>query len=246
MKRIKLIVAYDGTNYNGWQVQPNGITIEEVLNRELSRLLGEPVKVKGASRTDAGVHSLGNIAFFDTDSRMPADRIAYALNRYLPPDITAQGSEEVPPDWNPHLVKSRKTYEYSILNRTFRLPTERLYTHFYHYPLDEKKMQEAIQALVGEHDFTSYASIHADVTDYVRTIYEASVTRNGDRITIRLTGSGFLYNMVRIIAGTLIEIGGGLKPPSAMASILEAKDRSLAGPTAPACGLTMISWEEEI
>ena len=243
--RVKLIVAYDGTNYCGWQIQPNGITIEEVLNRELSGLLKEPIKVKGASRTDAGVHSLGNIAVFDTKARMPAEKISFALNRSLPPDIVVQGSMQVPDDWNPHTVKSRKTYEYRIVNRIFRLPTERLYAHFYHYPLDEKKMDEAIRYLVGEHDFTSFASIHADVTDHVRRIYEAEVCREGDMIKIRITGNGFLYNMVRIIAGTLIEIGGGLRDPSDMRRILPAHDRSLAGPTAPACGLTMISWEEE-
>ena len=245
MSRVKLIVAYDGTNYCGWQVQPNGITIEEVLNRELSRLLGEPIRVKGASRTDAGVHSLGNIAVFDTMSRMPAEKIAFALNRFLPPDIVSQGSEQVPDDWNPHLVKSRKTYEYRILNRTFRQPTERLYAHFYHYPLDVEKMDEAAKHLIGEHDFTSFSSIHAEVTDRVRTIYEAGVTRTDDMVTIRVTGNGFLYNMVRIIAGTLIEVGGGLKKPSDIPEILAKKNREAAGPTAPACGLTMLSWVEE-
>ncbi len=245
MMRIKLTVAYDGTNYNGWQIQPNGTTIEEILNRELSRLLGEAIVVKGASRTDAGVHSLGNIAYFDTETRMPADRIAYALNRSLPPDITAQKSEQKEEGWNPHLVKSRKTYEYRILNSEMPVPTLRLYTHHYHYPLDEAKMDEAIRMLCGEHNFQGFASIHASVTDYTRTVYEASVKREGSLIRIRITGNGFLYHMVRIIAGTLIEIGGGLRQPEEIRTILESKDRSLAGPTAPAKGLTMISWEEE-
>lgn len=135
-------VAYDGTNYKGWQVQPNGITIEEVLNKNLSNLLGEQIVVSGASRTDSGVHSLGNIAVFDTNTRMPADKIAFALNQRLPEDIVVQGSCEVEDGWHPRYQNSRKTYEYRILNRTFRMPTRRLDTYFYHYPLDVEKMKK--------------------------------------------------------------------------------------------------------
>ena len=141
--RVKMIVAYDGTNYKGWQVQPNGITIEEVLNKNLSNLLGEQIVVSGASRTDSGVHSLGNIAVFDTNTRMPADKIAFALNQRLPEDIVVQGSCEVEDGWHPRYQNSRKTYEYRILNRTFRMPTRRLDTYFYHYPLDVEKMKKA-------------------------------------------------------------------------------------------------------
>ena len=130
MKRVKLIVAYDGTNYCGWQVQPNGITIEQVLNENLSKLLGEEITVTGASRTDSGVHSMGNVAIFDTETRMPADKISFALNQRLPADIVVQDSCEVPPDWHPRYQVSRKTYEYRILNRTFRMPNRRLDTYF--------------------------------------------------------------------------------------------------------------------
>ena len=135
MKRVKLIVAYDGTNYCGWQVQPNGITIEQVLNENLSKLLGEEITVTGASRTDSGVHSMGNVAIFDTETRMPADKISFALNQRLPADIVVQDSCEVPPDWHPRYQVSRKTYEYRILNRTFRMPNRRLDTYFYHQKL---------------------------------------------------------------------------------------------------------------
>ena len=128
MKRVKLIVAYDGTNYCGWQVQPNGITIEQVLNENLSKLLGEEITVTGASRTDSGVHSMGNVAIFDTETRMPADKISFALNQRLPEDIVVQDSCEVPSDWHPRYQVSRKTYEYRILNRTFRMPNRRLDT----------------------------------------------------------------------------------------------------------------------
>lgn len=245
MKRVKLIVAYDGTNYKGWQVQPNGITIEEVLNKTLSELLGEEIVVTGASRTDSGVHSLGNVAIFDTETRMPADKIAFALNQRLPEDIVVQGSCEVPDDWHPRYQNSKKTYEYRIVNRTFRMPTRRLDTYFYHYPLDVEKMKEAASYLVGEHDFKSFCAIGAQVKTTVRTIYSCDVIKDGDIITIRMTGNGFLYNMVRIIAGTLIRVGGGDFEPEQMQEILDACDRAMAGPTAPAHGLTMIGLEYE-
>lgn len=240
MKRVKMIVAYDGTNYKGWQVQPNGITIEEVLNKKLSELLGEDIAVCGASRTDSGVHSLGNVAIFDTNTRMPADKISFALNQRLPEDIVVQGSCEVPSDWHPRYQNSTKTYEYRILNRTFRMPTRRLDTYFYHYPLDVEKMQQAAAHLVGEHDFKSFCAVGAQVKTTVRTIYACDVEKRDDIITIRVTGNGFLYNMVRIIAGTLVRVGGGEIAPEQMPDILAACDRAAAGPTAPAHGLTMM------
>lgn len=245
MKRVKMVVAYDGTNYKGWQVQPNGITIEEVLNKTLSDLLGENIVVTGASRTDSGVHSLGNVAIFDTETRMPADKIAFALNQRLPEDIVVQGSCEVPADWHPRYQNSKKTYEYRIVNRTFRMPTRRLDTYFYHHPLDVEKMKKAASYLVGEHDFKSFCAIGAQVKTTVRTIYSCDVFKEGDIITIRVTGNGFLYNMVRIIAGTLIRVGGGDFEPEQMQDILDACDRAAAGPTAPAHGLTMIGLEYE-
>lgn len=243
--RIKLIVAYDGTNYKGWQVQPNGITIEEVLNKKLTELLGEEITVAGASRTDSGVHSLGNVAVFDTNTRMPAEKISFALNQRLPEDIVVQDSCEVPEDWHPRYQNSRKTYEYRILNRTFRMPSRRFDTYFYHHPLDVEKMQKAASYLVGEHDFKSFCAIGAQVKTTVRTVYACDVLKNGEIITIRVTGNGFLYNMVRIIAGTLIQVGGGALPPERILEILAAQDRSAAGPTAPAQGLTMMGIEFE-
>ena len=241
--RVQLTVAYDGTNYHGWQLQPNGITIESVLNQALSDLLGENIAVIGASRTDAGVHSLGNAAVFDTNTRIPAEKISYALNQRLPEDIVIQESKEVAADFHPRHCNSRKTYQYKILNRQFPDPTRRRDTYFYHYDLDVKKMREAAGYLVGEHDFKSFCSIHTSVETTVRTIYVIDVKKEGDVITIRIEGSGFLYNMVRIIAGTLVEVGNGRLEPKALQQILDKKDRSAAGPTAPACGLTMIGIE---
>lgn len=243
--RVCLIVAYDGTEYHGWQVQPGAVTVEGVLNEKLTELLREDIHVIGASRTDAGVHSLGNMAVFDTDSRIPAEKISYALNRRLPEDIVVQSSAEVPADFHPRHCASRKTYEYRILNRSFRDPTRRRDTCFYHYPLDVEQMQKAAEILVGEHDFKSFCSVHAVVDTTVRTIYDVTVKKENDEIRIRVTGSGFLYNMVRIITGTLIQVGSGAIPPEQMREILEKKDRSAAGPTAPACGLTMIGIEIE-
>lgn len=241
--RVKLVVAYEGTNYCGWQIQPNGITIEQVLNETLSSLLGEEITVTGASRTDAGVHSLGNVAVFETHTKMPAEKISFALNQRLPEDIVVQESCQVPEDFHPRFSKSRKTYEYRILNCRFRQPLERRTSYFYHYPLDVSAMQKAAAYLVGEHDFTSFASVHAQTNTYVRTIYALDVVREGDMIRIRVQGNGFLYNMVRIIAGTLIQVGAGIKKPEDMESILAGKDRELAGPTAPAHGLIMIGLE---
>ena len=245
MRRIRLTVAYDGTNYCGWQIQPNGITIEEVLNKAICKLTGEEIQVIGASRTDSGVHSLGNVAIFDTNTRMPAEKISFALNQRLPEDIVVQDSCEVPWDWHPRYQNSRKTYEYRILNRTFRMPNRRFDTYFYHHPLDVEKMQQAASYLVGEHDFKSFCAVGAQVKTTVRTIYACDVTTDGAIITIRVCGNGFLYNMVRIIAGTLVKVGGGELEPEKIKNILEQKDRSAAGPTAPAHGLTMIGIEYE-
>lgn len=244
-RRVRLIVAYDGTNYHGWQIQKNGVTIEEVLNLELTALLGEKIEVIGASRTDAGVHALGNIAVFDTSHPMPAEKISYALNARLPEDIRIQKSEEVPPDWHPRHVKSRKTYEYRIYCSEFALPTRRLYTYFTYRPLDVPAMQEAARALVGEHDFKSFCQVGAQVETTVRTLYAVDVCEEGREVAIRVTGNGFLYNMVRIIAGTLMEVGLGRIRPNEMPQILEAKERSAAGPTAPAQGLCLMRYEFE-
>ncbi len=243
MRRIMLTVAYDGTAYCGWQVQPNGDTIEANLNRHLSELLGEPITVIGASRTDSGVHAKGNVAVFDTNARIAADKIALAMNTRLPHDIKVQSSREVPPDFHPRYREVVKTYEYRICNRRIPDPCERLYALFYYWPLDETKMQQAADCLVGTHDFSSFCSHRPEDKNCVRTIYELKVTREGDIVKIRITGSGFLYNMVRIIAGTLLRIGTGAVPAEQMKQILDAKDRKVACETARPEGLTLIGIE---
>ncbi|MCR5291896.1 MAG: tRNA pseudouridine(38-40) synthase TruA [Eubacterium sp.] len=246
MKRIRLIVSYDGTNYCGWQVQDNGITIEGVLNRELSALLGEEVEVTGASRTDSGVHALGNVCIFDTGSRIPPEKFAYALNARLPQDIRVVDSCEVDADFHPHHRDSIKTYEYKIWNDRFMNPVMRLYTKFCYYDLDTELMEKAGQYLVGEHDFKSFCSSGSSATTTVRTVKSLSVRRDEKEprlITIRVTGYGFLYNMVRIIAGTLIEVGSGQREAEDVKRILEACDRTVAGKRAEAEGLTLVKIE---
>ncbi|MBQ3583622.1 MAG: tRNA pseudouridine(38-40) synthase TruA [Lachnospiraceae bacterium] len=242
-KRVKLIVSYDGTNYCGWQIQINGITVEEVLNRELSNLLNEEIAVIGASRTDSGVHALGNVAVFDTYSRIPPEKMCFALNQRLPQDIRIEDSCEVAADFHPRFCDSIKTYEYKILNRRFEIPTLRLYTHFVYMPLDVEKMKEAAKYIVGEHDFKSFCSARTQVTSTVRTIYSLDLEKMDDIISIRISGNGFLYNMVRIIVGTLMKVGLGVYPPEHVKEILEACDRNAAGPKAPARGLTLVGIE---
>lgn len=241
--RVKLIVAYDGTNYCGWQIQPNAVTVESVLNEALSNLLKEDIKVIGASRTDSGVHALGNVAVFDTDTRIPAEKISYALNTVLPEDIKIQKSERTADDFHPRHCESVKTYEYRILNREFPLPTKRYDSIHCYRKLDLEKMREGAAFLAGTHDFKSFCSVKTQAESTVRTIYSAEVAKQDEMITIRVRGNGFLYNMVRIIAGTLIDVGLGHTTPAQVKEALEGKDRALAGPTAPACGLTLVGIE---
>ena len=243
MRRIKLVVAYDGTDYCGFQVQNNGPTIEGELNRVLSELFGEEIRVIGASRTDSGVHAYCNVAVFDTEARMPAEKMIYAINQRLPEDIRVQSSCEVAPDFHPRHTDSRKTYEYRIYNTHVQNPMKRRYALWNYHNLDVDKMKEAAAYLVGEHDFKSFCSADSQVESTVRTIYDLSVTQNGEDIVIRVCGNGFLYNMVRIIAGTLLEAGKGKIAPNEMEIILEAKDRQAAGPTAPAHGLTLVKYD---
>lgn len=264
MKRVMLTVSYDGTAYRGWQIQAGQETIEGVLNRCISELTGETVEVTGASRTDSGVHAMGNLAVFDTQSLIPAEKFSYALNQRLPEDIRIQNSQEVAADFHPRHCSSRKTYEYRIYNAPFALPVKRLYSYFTYVPLDVERMREGAAFLVGEHDFKSFCSVDTQAQTTVRQVDSVEVweenasgmvdmaedavhgremQRPGREIVIRVAGRGFLYNMVRIMAGTLMEVGRGKLPPECVKDILAACDRRAAGPTAPACGLTLIGYE---
>lgn len=279
MKRILLTVAYDGTGYSGFQAQKSGVpTIERELNRALTELTGVETEVSGASRTDAGVHALCNLAVFDTESRIPPEKFANALNVRLPEQICVQNSREVPLDFHPRFCDTVKTYDYVIYNAPFPSPRKKRYTHYSYTPFDVEKMREAAQYLVGEHDFKSFCSIHTQAQTTTRTITEIEVierpceaeqtaervaamippfdmdndsgkdpgparrTVSPREIVIRVSGTGFLYNMVRIIAGTLMEAGRGALAPEQIKVILNARDRSKAGPTAPPEGLTLVRY----
>ncbi len=239
MKRVLLCVAYDGTAYSGWQLQDNAPTIEGELNKALSDIHGEEIRVIGASRTDAGVHALCNMAVYDTDARMPGEKVSFALNTRLPDDIRAVWSKEVPDDFHPRHMLTEKTYEYRIWNADFMPPTKRLYYYHISKPLDVEAMKKASRCLVGEHDFKSFSSIYTTAETTVRNITGIDVVKEHDEVFIRVSGNGFLYNMVRIIAGTLIEVGLKRKDEGYVKAAMEALNREAAGPTAPAHGLLL-------
>lgn len=262
MKRIKLIISYDGTRYVGWQIQKNGIAIEQVINETLSGLLKEDVAIIGASRTDSGVHALGNVAVFDTNTKIPPDKIMYALNQHLPEDIRIVRSLEVAPDFHPRYTNCKKTYRYDIQNSRVNFPKERLYADYVYYELHTEQMRKAAEYLLGEHDFTAFSSAGGQQKSMVRTIYSLEVTEEAikmpkgaetihpddfpaKKVHITITGNGFLYNMVRIIAGTLEKVGMGIYPPEHVKEILESKDRRKSAPKAFAGGLTLVEIEYE-
>ena len=252
MKRIEIVVSYDGTNYVGWQVQKNGIAIEQVLNEHLSRLLKEDITIIGASRTDSGVHALGNVAVFDTETKIPPEKICYALNQGLPSDIKVVSSKEVAPDFHPRHQNCIKTYEYTILNSKVNLPTYERYADYVYYKLDVNKMKKAAKYLLGEHDFKAFSSAGGQQRSTIRKIYSIDITKeeisdvknsefSPSLIKIRISGNGFLYNMVRIIAGTLEKVGMGVYAPEHVKEILESLDRRASAPKASACGLSLIN-----
>ncbi len=252
MRRIRIRIAYDGTNYCGFQLQPGVPTIEGELNKALSLLTHEDIHIIGASRTDSGVHALGNVAVFDTESSIPAEKIPQAAVPYLPKDIRITEGSEVSGDWHPRKRECIKTYEYRISCGMTENPMKRLYASFYKKEPDMEKMRQAAGYLIGEHDFTSFANPSSEVISEgksaVRKIYSIEIEKEAEEIKIRITGNGFLYNMVRIIAGTLIKIGNGAFEEAYIKEILEAKNRTKAGPTAEARGLRLVEirYAEEL
>lgn len=242
MKRIMLWVAYDGTNYHGWQIQPGVDTIEGELNKALTQLMKEEIQVTGASRTDTGVHALGNLAVFDTGTNIPPKKVSYALNALLPEDIRIQQSCLVEGDFHPRKTATRKTYRYQIQTGEFPNPLLQRYVHFTYHSLDIEKMKEASTYFLGEHDFKSFCAAGSTAETTVRRIYDLQVEKKQELIEIKVTGNGFLYNMVRIIAGTLMEVGRGKIEPKEIKEIIKALDRTKAGPTAVAKGLTLLDY----
>lgn len=244
-KRVRLKISYDGSAYHGWQIQEGQTTVEGVLTEAVREATGEENEIIGASRTDAGVHALGNIAVFDTESPIPSDKMYMVLNRLLPDDISIVASDEVPSDWHPRKQECRKTYEYRIYMSPVRIPLKRLYAHYTYNDLDVEEMDRGAAGFIGEHDFTAFCAAGSQALTFTRIIYDCSVRREENEAVISVTGSGFLYNMVRIIAGTLMDVGLGRKSADQIPDIIESLDRRQAGPTLPACGLTLIGYEYE-
>ena len=241
MKRFKLTVAYDGTAYCGYQYQPGRPTIEGCVNTALSELLGKEIVTIGASRTDAGVHAYGNVAVFDSDTTIPAEKLSLALNTKLADDIRIMESSEVAADFHPRKNVIDKTYEYHINTAKITFPTDRMYSYNVKHKLDIEVMREAAKFIEGRHDFTSFCSAKTDKEDKVRTVFQIDIeetSRSG--LIIRVRGDGFLYNMVRIIAGTLVKVGEGKISPDEIPSIIEKKDRGHLGTTLPAKGLFLM------
>lgn len=238
-----MVVSYDGTHYNGFQTQPSGNTIQDVIEAGIKSLTGEDLRINGSGRTDAGVHAKGQVFNFLTESRIPVDRWALALNTRLPEDIVALRADEVSHDFHARFSAKKKTYRYSIDTNKFPDLFTRHHRFHHHAPLNVSAMREGLAALVGEHDFTSFASTQSTQLSHVRTIYEASIEESEGGLDIFVTGNGFLYNMVRIIAGTAIWIGEGKLEASDVSGIIQAKDRTKAGPTAMPHGLML--WHVE-
>lgn len=246
MRNIKLTIEYDGKEFHGWQKQPSKLNIQGTIEQAIKQITGEDVDLTASGRTDAGVHALGQVANFKTNSTVPIDKWCIALNSILKKSIRIKQAEEVEEAFHSRLSCKRKTYRYVICHAEFSSALYRhLETHI-PYPLKIEDMQKAASYLVGEHDFKSFKASGTSSKSSIRTIYQAEVIpKDEDHIWIQLTGNGFLYNMVRIIAGTLVEVGMGKLPPQEMKTIIAAKDRSLAGKTLPPEGLYLVKVEYE-
>ncbi len=214
MQKIMLTVAYDGSNYCGWQIQNNAITVQQKIQEACHKLFSREIKCVGASRTDTGVHALGQVAVIEVDTTIPDDRIPYALNSYLPDDIVIVDAKGVLEDFHPRYHAKNKTYVYNIYNGSFPLPQYTRYAYFYSKNLNVGKMQEGAHYLIGRHDFKAFCSAGSSVKSTIREIYHCDVSRKDDCISVTINGNGFLYNMVRIIVGTLLDIGLGKKRTS--------------------------------
>lgn len=238
--KVLLTVAYDGSGYYGWQIQKDFITVQQRVEEALSALLRKKVEVRGASRTDTGVHAMAQGVVFDEEMTIPVNKLPYAINSFLPEDIVVTGAREVSPEFHPQYSVIDKTYEYKILNAEFRNPKLNRYTDFIRGELNVEKMQEATKYFVGEYDFKAFCASGSTAKTTVRTIYSLEVEKENNIICIRVKGSGFLYNMVRIIAGTLVYVGNGKIKPYEIADIIKSGDRARAGKTLAPNGLTLM------
>jgi tRNA pseudouridine38-40 synthase len=249
LRNLKLTLSYDGSDFSGWQVQPDASTIQGTLASAIGRLTGENVLPQGSGRTDAGVHALAQVATFSTASPIPVENFLKALNDILPPSIRILEVKEVPADFHARKSARAKTYRYRICRAAICSPFFTRYVWHFPYPLDENAMSNAAAAIVGEHDFTSFAAVDPErgqennEVSNVRTIFSSRFERQNDEFVFTVCGSGFLHHMVRNLVGTLILVGKGTLQPQDIAPILAARDRSAAGATAPASGLFLVSVE---
>lgn len=239
MRNVKLTIEYDGTNYCGWQKQNNEKTIQEEIEKAIYKAVGEVVEVIGSSRTDAGVHARGMVANFKTNATIPFDKFKYAINDKLPDDIAIIESEEVSEDFHARYDSKGKTYCYSIINRQQKPAIGRNYVYHFKWDLDIEKMREACKYFIGKHDFKAFRSLGSSVKTTERTIKELYIESEGEKINIFITADGFLYNMVRIIVGTLLKVGRGKIPIEDIEKIILLGDRKKAGPCVPAQGLIL-------
>ncbi len=237
MKNIKLTIAYDGINYHGWQKQNDTLTIQSVIEEAIYKLTGENVDLIASGRTDANVHAIGQVANFITNSNIFPEKFFVAINSLLNEDIRIISSEEVDIDFNSRFDAKKKTYLYQIYNNKILNPFYRMYSWHIPYELDYSLMEIALKELVGEHDFKAFMSANSNVKSTIRTIYNTSITKENDLIKIEVTGNGFLYNMVRIIVGTIVEIGNGRRDISCIKQAIELGQRDLLGRTAQPQGL---------
>lgn len=245
MRNIRLLIEYDGTDYAGWQWQKNDKTIQETLSKAIEQVVQEPVKIYGASRTDAGVHALGQVANFHTASDIPSKRLLHAINFYLPYDITIKAVTDVPSSFHAQYDAQSKVYQYTLLNDWIRCSLNRNFCYMFGFPLDTDKMIAASKYLIGTHDFTSFTTKAWYEKNRTRTVKGLDIKKEGRYIYFTIEANGFLYNMVRTMVGTLIEIGRGKTAAEHMKDILDAKNRKVAGPTAPARGLCLMEVKYE-
>jgi tRNA pseudouridine38-40 synthase len=238
MARMKVTAAYDGTGFVGYQIQPSGRTVQGTIQDVLQKMhKGKLIVISASGRTDAGVHANGQVFHFDTDLNIPASSWSKALNAMLPTDILIKDTEEVSDSFHSRFSAVSKEYHYKLLKSKQPDVFRRDHLYHYPYPLNMDNVKKAAQFFLGTHDFTSFSSARSEVVDKVRTIHALDVIEDGDLITFKIKGSGFLYNMVRIIIGTLLEVGQGKRKPEEVSMMIAGKDRGFAGKTAPAHGL---------
>jgi tRNA pseudouridine38-40 synthase len=240
MRNIKLIITYDGTDFSGWQRQPDRRTVQQVLEEAIGRLTGIEPPTNASGRTDAGVHALGQVVHFYTASKHPTEVFVKALNAMLPADVRVKGACDMPQSFHATLDAKSKMYRYVIDNSPIADPFQLRYTYHVYLPLDVDAMNRAAQLLAGRHDFHSFETNWPNRTSSVRTIYRIEAIRHDDQVWIEVEADGFLYNMVRAITGTLVQVGIGRWPESKVAEALNAEDRREAGPTAPPQGLYLV------